>query len=616
MSSIKILPENIVNKIAAGEVVQRPESVVKELMENAIDSGAKNIDVFIKNAGKSLIQVCDDGTGMTEEDAVLSVQKHATSKISNFDDLNSLGTLGFRGEALSSIVAVSQLEVKTQTEDEDLGTWIKVSDKGEITSEKGSFVKGTSVIVKNLFYNVPARIKFLKTNQTEFRHISDTFKKIALGHWGISFKLYNDKDVIFDFRSGDLEKRIGQIFADNMSDALIKVEENTDIFSVTGYIGKPAMLKSCKGDQYIFINNRYVINRQINHAVFTAYESVLKKGDYPFFVLFLDIEPDKIDVNIHPSKMEVKFDDEKSIYNLLLAIIRKNLGVQNLVYNESEAEAVVDYESALEGKSGLKNIFNSNFVINRQNTSNKTNYSDEELDRLFGNIQDDALNKTQPVVIDHPFSQPVQKEYLHRVNNIEDEENETGRSSFIFQLHDKYILSQIKSGLIVIDQNAAHRRILFEKAFRQLKTGLPFSQQLLFPRKLELDREKFDLLKEILTPVINLGFSIAFLRGTNIEIRGVPEDVKHRKEDKILLDILNKLSELKKDDEKSIEENLAKVYSEAAAIKENTSLNEKEMRSLIDHLFSSSKPYICPNGRPTLIKISLTEFSRRFGNTN
>ncbi len=234
MSLIKILPENIVSKIAAGEVVQRPESVVKELMENAIDSGAKNIDVFIKNAGKLLIQVCDDGTGMTEEDAILSVQKHATSKIFNFDDLNSLNTLGFRGEALSSIAAVSQLEIKTQTKDEELGTLVKVSNNGEISSEKGSFVKGTSITVKNLFYNVPARRKFLKTNQTEFRHISNTFKKIALGNSGISFKFYNGNDIILDFKSGDLSKRIQQVFADNMTDALIPIEEKTDIISISG----------------------------------------------------------------------------------------------------------------------------------------------------------------------------------------------------------------------------------------------------------------------------------------------------------------------------------------------------------------------------------------------
>lgn len=613
MSSIKILSENIVNKIAAGEVVQRPESVVKELMENAIDSGAKNIDVFIKNAGKSLIQISDDGTGMNEEDAVLSIQKHSTNKIFNFEDLNSLKTLGFRGEALSSIAAVSQLEIKTQTSEEELGTQITVNDKGEITTKKGSFVKGTSVIVKNLFYNVPARRKFLKTNQTEFRHIIDTFKKNALSNSNISFKLYNDNDLLFDFAAGDLEKRIAQIFADNMADALLKVEENTDIFAVHGFIGKPAMLSSCKGEQYIFINNRYVVNRQLNHAVFTAYSSILQKGDYPFFVLFLQIDPNKIDVNIHPSKMEVKFDDEKSIYNLLLAIIRKTMGVQNLVYNESEAETVMDYEQVLEENRNVN--AKSDFTTDRQNNFTKTEYSDDYLDKLFGNLKNETLLNDQNELIEDPFSQPIQKEFLHKVNYDEDEEKETENTSFIFQLHDKYILSQIKSGLIVIDQNAAHRRILFEKAYHQLKTGLPFSQQLLFPRVLSLDKTKYDLLKEILTMIINLGFSISFLRGNNLEIRGVPEDVKHGKEEKILINMLNNLfveSQSKKIDE----EILAINYSDAAAIKENSVLSDKEMRSLINHLFSSSKPYVCPKGRPTLIKLSLDELNRRFGKVN
>jgi len=612
MSSIKILSENIVNKIAAGEVVHRPESVVKELMENAIDSGAINIDVFIKNAGKVLIQISDDGSGMNEEDAVLSIQKHATSKIFNFEDLNSLETLGFRGEALSSIASVSQLELKTQTKEEELGTQVTVNDKGEITTKKGSFVKGTSVIVKNLFYNVPARRKFLKTNQTEFRHISDTFKKIALSNNNISFKLYNDNDLLFDFSSGDLDKRITQIFADNISDALIKVEESTDIFSIHGYIGKPAMLNNCKGDQYIFINNRFVINRQINHAVFTAYESILQKGDYPFFILFLQIDPQKIDVNIHPSKMEVKFDDEKSIYNLLLAIIRKSLGVQNLVYNEIEAETVMDFQQTTVENKNIKNNFELN--SNTQNNFKKSNYSDDYLDKLFGNIDNDSLVTSQIELTDGPFSQPIQKEILHSVN-YDDEEKETQGTSFIFQLHDKFILSQIKSGLIVIDQNAAHRRILFEKAYHQLKTGLPFSQQLLFPRVLSLDKTKYDMLKDILTMIINLGFSVSFLRANNIEIRGVPDDVKHGKEEKILIDMLNILLEVTK--HKKIDEEILSIcYSDAASIKDNTVLSEKEMRSLINHLFSSSKPYICPKGRPTLIKFSLDELNKRFGKVN
>src|SRR5690606_13195675 len=290
---IKILPENIANKIAAGEVVQRPESVVKELLENSIDAGAKNIDLIIKKAGKSLIQVCDDGSGMNEEDAVLCIQKHATSKIFNYEDLEAIATLGFRGEALSSISAVSLLEIKTERAEDEIGTLVRLEDSGTIIKEKGSFSKGTIVTVKNLFYNTPARRNFLKTDVTELKHIIDTFNKIALSHPELHFRFYNDDQLIYDYSPGDLENRIKQIFAENMPDALIPVEEKTDYLSIYGYVGKPTLLKKSKGDQYLFLNNRYVVSKQINHAVFTAYENILEKGDYPFFILFIELDPHK-----------------------------------------------------------------------------------------------------------------------------------------------------------------------------------------------------------------------------------------------------------------------------------------------------------------------------------
>ncbi len=327
---IKILPENIVNKIAAGEVVQRPESAVKELLENSIDAGSQNVALYIKHAGKSFIQVSDDGNGMTEDDVLLCIQKHATSKISTYEDLESIYTLGFRGEALSSISAVSQLEIKTETREEEIGSFIRV-ENGEVVKEKGSFPKGTSISVKNLFYNTPARRNFLKTDATELKHIIETFNKISLSHPDITFKLYNDDEIIFDYKLGSLEERISQVFADNMLDALIKVEERTDFANLYGYVGKPSMLKKSKGEQYLFLNNRFVISRQINHAVFTAYENVLEKGDYPFFILFLDIDPHKTDVNVHPNKLEVRFDDEKNVYNFVLAVVKKSLGEHDLV---------------------------------------------------------------------------------------------------------------------------------------------------------------------------------------------------------------------------------------------------------------------------------------------
>jgi DNA mismatch repair protein MutL len=330
--NIQILPDNIANKIAAGEVVQRPESVVKELMENSLDAGAENIEVFIKRAGTTLIQVIDDGSGMSEKDALLCLERHATSKVSTLDDLEHIKTLGFRGEALSSIASVSIFELKTETRDSEIGTYIKV-ENDEVKTEKGSFAKGTSVSVKNLFYNTPARRNFLKSHTTELKHIIESFKKIAISNYKIGMKLYNDDDMIFKFDPGSLEERLKAVFADNIMDALIEVEENTDYLKINGYVSKPTYLTKSKGEQYLFINGRYVSNRSINHAVFRAYDQLLEKGDYPFFILFIDLDPQKVDVNVHPSKLEVKFDDEKNIYNFVLAVIKKSLGHYDLIPN-------------------------------------------------------------------------------------------------------------------------------------------------------------------------------------------------------------------------------------------------------------------------------------------
>ena len=301
-AQIKILPDNISNKIAAGEVVQRPESVVKELMENSIDAGAKNVEVLIKRAGAVLIQVIDDGIGMDEKDALISLERHSTSKISTIDDLNNIQTFGFRGEALSSIASVSIFELKTETRDDEIGTFIRV-ENDILKCEKGSFAKGTSIAVKNLFYNTPARRNFLKSHATELKHIIETFKKISLSNNEVSFKLWNDDDQLFNYKSGSIEDRIKDIFADNIFDALIKVEELTDYISITGYISKPTFLTKRKNEQYLFINGRFVTNKSINHAVYKAYDHLLEKGDYPFFVLFIDLDPQKVDINVHPSKI-------------------------------------------------------------------------------------------------------------------------------------------------------------------------------------------------------------------------------------------------------------------------------------------------------------------------
>jgi DNA mismatch repair protein MutL len=614
-SRIKILPENIANKIAAGEVVQRPESVVKELLENAIDAKASNIELIVKQAGKSLIQVCDDGSGMTEEEALLSIRKHATSKISSIEDLESISTLGFRGEALSSIAAVCQLEIKTETADEETGTLIKIENDSEVVTERISTAKGTCISVKNIFYNIPARRKFLKSDTTELKHIIDTFNRIALAYPEISFRFYNADNLVYDYKEGSLNERIQQVFADNMLEALIPVKEETEYLSVKGYIGKPSIFKKSKGEQFLFLNKRFVFNKSINHAVFTAFENILEKGDYPFFILFISLNPAKVDVNIHPSKLEVKFDDEKDIYNFVLSVVRKSIGTYDLVPTMSFSDTEEGNEKlAFNPFQSLKqNDFSDRPSFVSRDRRERTTVTDEEIDLVFGDLKKNILP-------DAALDLSIRSETDILGNNIESKVEKSASSdpdtTFLIQLHNKYILSQIKSGLMIIDQHVAHERILYEKALSRLDTNLPFSQQLLFPIKLQFDLASYEIIKELDPMISKLGFRLKYLPKNYILIEGVPDDIKSGSEEKILKEFISEY--LTNQSEKHLEEkdNIAKSFSCKAAIKAGDRLSEKEMRLLIDQLFATSMPYVCPHGRPVVIKISLEEFDRRFGRTS
>ncbi len=609
MTKIKILPENIANKIAAGEVVQRPESVVKELVENAIDAAADTIEVMIKRAGKTLIQVCDNGTGMTEDDALLCIQKHATSKIFTYDDLESISTLGFRGEALSSIAAVAQVEIKTEIKDEEVGTLIRIEDGRNIIKEKGSFSKGTCVTIKNLFFNTPARRNFLKSDGTEMKHIVDTFNRAALSHPDLTFKLYNDDQLIYNYGPGDVPNRIKQVFAENMMEALLPVEERTDFLNIYGYIGKPALLKKSRGDQYLFLNSRYVISRQINHAVFTAYDTLLEKGDYPFFILFMELDPRKTDVNIHPSKLEVRFDDERDIYNFVLAVIKKGLGTSDLApgmlftgrpdYADDPDGFMRTDRSSFSGDQGYRN----------SQAAARTNFTDQDIDLIFRAIPDNVIRAPEGET-SHPFEREP-KEVFHELQ-VEEEGRLSAEPAFIIQLHNKFILSQIKTGLMVIDQHTAHERVLYEKALKRMDADLPFSQQLLFAKTIEPGVKVIEVLKEINPFLVKLGFELKFFSKNTVVIEGVPEDVKQGSEENVLMELVHDYVQ-NKDENEDVLDIIAGAYSARAAIKAGDRLSEKEMRLLIDQLFAASMPYVCPRGRPTVVKIPLDEFDRRFG---
>ncbi len=617
-NNIKILPDNIANKIAAGEVVQRPESVLKELLENSLDANAKNIEVFIKRAGTVLIQVIDDGIGMNEADALLSIERHATSKINSLEDLERIKTFGFRGEALSSIAAVSIFELKTETRESEVGVFIKI-ENDELKVEKGSFPKGTSIAVKNLFYNTPARRNFLKSYATELKHLLETFKRISLSNNEINFKLWNDDDLIFDFKSSSLDDRMKVIFADNILDGLIKIEEPTDYISVRGYISKPTYLTKSKGEQYLFINKRYVTNKSINHAVFKAFDDLLEKGDYPFFVLFLKLNPETIDVNVHPSKMEVKFEDEKNIYNFVKAVVKKGLGQYDLIPN---IELTQNEESSTTIKNKYPNPILKNDFSERPDFIGKTStnrdkpktFSESEIDLLFSSLNQNIKNSVTGNSIDHPFEIESTKEIFHSPS-AKNEEPSAVDSTFIVALHNKYILTPIKSGLMIIDAHVAHERILYEKAIKSFEANLPFTQQLLFAQTLQLDPADYLLVKELEPHLTKLGFAIKFFSKNVIVIDGVPSDINVGSEVETFLDILNEYKSNQTEKHIEQKDNLAKSYSCKAAIKAGDKLTEREMRILVDQLFATSMPYVCPHGRPIIVKIPLTEFDKRFGRT-
>jgi DNA mismatch repair protein MutL len=551
---------------------------------------------------------------MSEQDVLLSVQKHATSKIKAYEDLEVIKTLGFRGEALSSMMAVAQIEIKTETAVDELGSLLKTDEQGNLIKEKGSFPKGTCVSVKNLFFNTPARRKFLKSDATELKHIIDTFNKAALSQPHITFRFYNSDDLIFNFQGGSLDDRIKQVFADNMLDALIPVNELTDYLSLTGFIGKPSLLKKSKGEQYLFLNERFIISKQINHAVFTAYENLLEKGDYPFFVLFLKIDPEKTDVNVHPSKLEAKFDDEKSIYNFTLAVVKKSLGTHDLVPSMVFTEELLEEEKLIVDRYHPTKESDFSDRPQRQNyKTNTTRFSDEEIDSIFSSITDNAITKPPGETVIHPFEKKDRQEVMHTLPK--ETRSEKQEASFIFQLHNKYILSQIKTGLMIIDQHVAHERILYEKALNRFETDIPFSQQLLFPRTVQLDPGRYELIKELYPYLNKLGFEIKHMSKNKIVIEGVPDDIKNGSEEKVLLEIIDEYS--LNENEKKLEQkdNLAKSYSCKTAVKAGDKLSDAEMRLLIDQLFATSMPYACPHGRPIVVKISLNEFDRRFGRT-
>ncbi len=600
MAKIKVLSEEIASKIAAGEVVQRPESVVKELIENSIDAGAKSIDVEVKDAGKSFIRVTDDGAGMSEEDAVLAFERHATSKIETYEDLEKVLTLGFRGEALYSIAAVSQVELKTKTEEEDAAVYLRLDGGNREELSRAAHATGTTIIVKNLFYNTPARRNFMKANPTEFRHIYQTVSRYAIAFPEIMFTLQSGDDVVLRAKSDTTRGRLDEIFGERFTDSLVPFEEDYDHLKVSGFLGKPEYTKRTRGEQFLFLNKRYVLSKAINHAAFSAYENLIDKGDFPFFAIFIEMPPDEVDVNVHPSKMEVKFRDERSIYGAIRSATRSALVRSDLVPEMAmspDSGRFVSRPTTESSRGGIVPVmFNSNSA---QPTGARSRYIEDEriadaVDPLFSIRFPQNRNTSGP-------------ESAESGNNDIDTD-----AGIIYQLHNKYIISQVSTGLLVIDQHAAHERVIYERTVRRFNEQGQNTQQLLFPISLNLDPADFTIVEETLPDLNLMGFSIKTFSGTTVVLDGVPVDLKPGRESTILTEIIE---DYKRDNDLRLtpREKLCKTYACKAAVKAGDYLTMEEMESLIDQLFQAEVPYVCPHGRPVLVKIPLLELDKKFG---
>lgn len=595
---IQLLPDSIANQIAAGEVVQRPASAVKELMENSIDAGATSIKLIVKDAGKALLQVIDNGQGMSETDARMSLERHATSKIRTADDLFRLRTMGFRGEALASIAAVAQLEMKTRLANEDLGTLLVVEGSEVKKQEPVACEKGTSISVKNLFFNIPARRNFLKSNGVEMSHITEEFQRIALANPSISFSLIQEDELVLDLPAGKLSQRIVNIFGKNYQTQLAPVQEETSLLKITGYIGRPELAKRKRGEQFIFVNNRFIRNNYLGFAVTSAYEGLLQENHFPFYALFIEIDPKHVDVNVHPTKTEIKFDDERSIYGVVWSAVKQALGSHNLA-PAIDFSADVNLMSKVSSEPlSREQYYDEQFSsLNRSNLQNWNKLFEQEsgTSRLFEKT--DITPKTTVRL----------ESSLNKSGEISSTETEKG----IFQWQQKYIVRASRSGVMFIDQQAAHERVLFEKYLLQLKGVAGNSQQSLFPQTLTLNAADFALTMEMEREIQALGFRFEVFGKNTLLISGTPTEVQGS-EKELFEGLIEQFKKNQSELQLPLKENLAQALAKRASIKAGQKLAPEEMEAMASSLFACNTPNFTGDGRPTFFTLDSSKIENYF----
>ncbi|MGB8489787.1 MAG: DNA mismatch repair endonuclease MutL [Bacteroidales bacterium] len=591
---IKLLPDSVANQIAAGEVIQRPASVVKELMENAVDAEAASIKVIIKDSGKTLIQVIDDGTGMSETDARLSFERHATSKISSAVDLFAIRTKGFRGEALASIAAVSMVELRTRKKEKDAGTLILINGSRVESQEPCSSPPGSSFSVKNLFYNIPARRKFLKSDNTEMRHIITEFQKVAIAHPAIRFSLHHNDTEIYSLPASNHRQRIIGVFGKQISSDLITLETGTILINIRGFIGKPENARRTYGEQFFFVNDRFMKHPYFHKAVVEAYQNILPADSVPSYFIFMEIDPASIDINIHPTKTEIKFEDERSIWQILMASVREALGRFNIVPSlDFGSDALIDIpvRSAAHGIPDPPSI-----EIN-------TRY-----DPFAGDYEPAQQNR---------FIERFEKGNDLNWEKLYNQGNAAGRLQMeperkFFQVKNKYIVCPVKSGLMIIDQKRAHERILFERFFENLSNDLGVSQTEMFPVEMELNPADIYLLKEIEDFLHLLGFNIKYTGENKILVLGRPFDSGQADPVVLLEIILEDYKKTRSDPSAEVKEKVASAMAGASAIPYGKVLQKNEMEELFDALFACRAPNYSPKGRPVISIVTLEDIDKRF----
>jgi DNA mismatch repair protein MutL len=598
---IQILPDAIANQIAAGEVIQRPASAVKELVENAVDAGAQKITVIVKEGGKSFIQVTDDGKGMSETDARLSFERHATSKIRKADDLFAIRTKGFRGEALASIAAVAKVNLKTRRPEDSLGTHIEIEASELIFQEPCNIPSGTVFTIKSLFYNVPARRKFLKSDAVEMRHILDEFQRVALAHPEVEFHLYNNQSPVYQLEPGTFRQRIVQMFGTNYNDRLVPVTEDTDLVRISGFIVKPEFARKTRGEQFFFVNDRFIKNSYLHHAVVTAFNDLIASESHPGYFIKLEVNPVKLDVNIHPTKTEVKFEDERFIYAILRSSIRQALGKYNIAPS-------LDFDNEPAFDIPLKK--NIHQVKQPQITVN-TGYNPFAERPAGGYKKMEGLLPAEwpePVSASREIIIPEESRHIQASTGFEED---TVHLNY-FQLMNKYLVAGTDQGLFIIDQHRAHERVIFDRMAEAMEKNKVASQMELFPETIQLSAADASHMDEMLEDLQCMGFDIEPFGTNTYLIRGVPGDAAGHQPLALIEGLLEDFRSQQKLNRTDRRQRMLIVLSNKMAIKSGVILNRMEAEQLVADLFHSTMPYISPSGKPILFRMSLEELDEKF----